>query len=68
MFFHVDKIFKADPDYNAVDAYRIIKLAMSCIEFFPEDRPSMKQAYESLQALRIVQRTGKELLHLKGSK
>lgn len=61
IFSHVNEIFRKDPHYNVFDAYRIIKLAMSCIQFLPEDRPSMKQTYESLQALHVVQRTGMEL-------
>ena len=53
---HVHKIFKEDPDYVfMIDAYRILRLGMHCIEFCP---PTMKEALESLQ---VCECKGKEL-------
>ncbi|KAL3515458.1 hypothetical protein ACH5RR_022360 [Cinchona calisaya] len=57
-FSRVNEIFKNDPDFSYFDAYKIMKLALNCIVYVPEDRPTIKQIYESLQALYVVQRTG----------
>uniref|UniRef100_A0A5B7BGM9 Protein kinase domain-containing protein n=1 Tax=Davidia involucrata TaxID=16924 RepID=A0A5B7BGM9_DAVIN len=54
----VHKSFEEDPFYDARDGPKITKLAMSCLEFFPKKRPTMKGIVQSLQALHVVRSHG----------
>ncbi|OMO60515.1 hypothetical protein CCACVL1_24089 [Corchorus capsularis] len=50
-----------DQDYNVSDALLLAELGMSCIEFFPEKRPRMRQIVKTLKELSIVKEHGNQI-------
>ncbi|XP_027337285.1 cysteine-rich receptor-like protein kinase 18 [Abrus precatorius] len=52
----VHKTLKEDWCYCAEDGVAITLLAMQCIEFFPANRPSMRDVLHSLDNLSVLQR------------
>ena len=52
----VHKSLVMDPFFDARDGVKITKLAMRCVEYFPEKRPTMKEVVCCLQKLKTVQR------------
>ncbi|CAL0306191.1 unnamed protein product [Lupinus luteus] len=54
----VHKNLQEDWNYSAIDGVAITQLAMQCIEFFPSNRPSMKDVIQSLENLTVLHRLG----------
>ncbi|XP_058212038.1 serine/threonine-protein kinase RIPK-like isoform X3 [Rhododendron vialii] len=54
----VQESLEKDPGYDATDGPMISNLAMRCVEYFPENRPTMKEVVEQLEGLRVVKLHG----------
>lgn len=52
----VHKTLKEDWGYSAEDGVSITKLAMQCIDFFPSNRPTMREVLQALENLLVLQR------------
>lgn len=52
----VHRSLQEDWGYFAEDGIAITELGMSCVEFFPVNRPMMKKVAECLQGLLVFQR------------
>ncbi|GMY23239.1 serine/threonine-protein kinase BIK1-like isoform X1, partial [Fagus crenata] len=59
----VHKSLQEDWGYHAEDGIAITELGMCCIEFFPRNRPNMKDVVERLESLHIFQRLGDSRPH-----
>ncbi|KAK7840526.1 serine/threonine-protein kinase bik1 [Quercus suber] len=64
----VHKSLQEDWGYHAEDGIAITELGMCCIEFFPRNRPTMKDVVERLESLHILQRLGDSRAHKRGKK
>ncbi|KAF3961278.1 hypothetical protein CMV_014083 [Castanea mollissima] len=64
----VQNSLQEDWGYHAQDGIAITELGMCCIEFFPRNRPTMKDVVECLESLHILQRLGDSRAHKRGKK
>ncbi|XP_050282137.1 probable serine/threonine-protein kinase PBL11 isoform X2 [Quercus robur] len=64
----VHNSLQEDWGYHAQDGIAITELGMCCIEFFPRNRPTMKDVVERLESLHILQRLGDSRAHKRGKK
>lgn len=64
----VHKSLQEDWGYHAADGIAITELGMHCIEFFPGNRPTMKDVAERLQNLPIFQRLDDSRSHKRHKK
>ncbi|KAL0007789.1 hypothetical protein SO802_009291 [Lithocarpus litseifolius] len=64
----VHNSLQEDWGYHAQDGIAITELGMCCIEFFPRNRPTMKDVVERLESLLILQRLGDSRAHKRGKK
>ncbi|KAI8561162.1 hypothetical protein RHMOL_Rhmol04G0316200 [Rhododendron molle] len=54
----IQESLEKDPGYDATDGPMITNLAMRCVEYYPENRPTMKEVVEQLEGLRVVKLHG----------
>ncbi|XP_058227305.1 probable serine/threonine-protein kinase PBL16 [Rhododendron vialii] len=54
----VDESLKSDPFFDAHDGVEITKLAMRCVDRWPEQRPTMKEVVCCLRKLKVVNSIG----------
>lgn len=54
----VHSSLQEDWSYVVEDGTAITELGMRCVEFFPTNRPTMKNVVESLEGLMLLQRFG----------
>lgn len=59
----VHKSLQEDWGYHPEDGVAITELGMHCIEFFPRNRPTMKDAVERLESLHIFRHIGDSRPH-----
>ncbi|XP_031379327.1 uncharacterized protein LOC116194617 [Punica granatum] len=65
----VHKRLQADPIFECSDGVKLTKLAMQCVDFDPQKRPTMRRVVNSLKKLHIVEYNGElvgidRLVHL----
>ena len=59
----VHNSLQEDWGYHAQDGIAITELGMCCIEFFPRNRPTMKDVVKRLESLHILRRLGDSRAH-----
>ncbi|KAF7114614.1 hypothetical protein RHSIM_RhsimUnG0083400 [Rhododendron simsii] len=54
----VQESSEKDPGYDATDGPMITNLAMCCVEYYPENHPTLKEVVEQPERLRVVKLHG----------